>query len=419
MDLHSGRMLWPSTYDDAPQYPLLTENVSCDVLVIGGGEAGALSAWFLSEAGLDTIVIDKRAIGRGSTAANTGLLQFHNDMLLHQMALSHGVHEAVHFYKLCQQAIDDLEKIASQMELPTEFTRRDSLLYASVAKDVGLLEDEFRILRNHDFQVEFLTKRQIYDRFSFEKPAALYTVGDAEVNPYRLAHSLVHDASHKNLRVFEMTEVESTEFTGNQPLLHTTSGYTIRAKKVIIAAGYETQETHSTPGAQLGSSYAIATEPLTEFPGWHKRALIWETARPYLYLRTTADNRIVAGGLDEGVSSGTSRDEQLAAKADELRSQVRRLFPLLEEVNVEYSWVGTFGSSRDGLPFVGEHPSLPNCYLDLGYGGNGTVYYTIAAKILRDLIVYNHNPDAYILKPSRLRWYKQALKKVGQTIGVY
>lgn len=63
MNLQSGKLYWPSTFLNAPSYPVLQENIKCDVLIIGGGSSGAQCAYFLTESGLDVTAVDKRKIG--------------------------------------------------------------------------------------------------------------------------------------------------------------------------------------------------------------------------------------------------------------------------------------------------------------------------------------------------------------------
>src|SRR3954471_2982948 len=76
MDLLSPRPLWP-IIDGIPRvFPPLETDVDCDVVVMGAGISGALIAWHLTEAGMDTVVIDRRAVAHGSTAGSTSLLQY-------------------------------------------------------------------------------------------------------------------------------------------------------------------------------------------------------------------------------------------------------------------------------------------------------------------------------------------------------
>lgn len=91
-------------------------------------------------------------------------------------------------------------------------------------------------------------------------------------------------------------------------------GNSITANKVIVAAGYEGLEFKKEKNATLISSYAVVTNPVEDLSSWYKRTLIWETARPYIYMRTTADNRIIIGGLDEDTNIAQERDSKLIHK---------------------------------------------------------------------------------------------------------
>lgn len=82
MNLQSGTYYWPVTFPDAPSYPALEEDLSCDVLIIGGGSSGAQCAYYLADANLDVVVIEKSKIGSGSTSTNTALIQYSGEKCL-------------------------------------------------------------------------------------------------------------------------------------------------------------------------------------------------------------------------------------------------------------------------------------------------------------------------------------------------
>lgn len=405
MDLNTGRLYWPAQYPHPHTYPTLKEDVDCDVVVVGGGEAGALVAHSLTQEHLDVVLVEKRTVGAGSTSGNTALLQYANDAPLYQLAEAKGEEVAVRFYRLCLEAISTIESIVRSVEEPTEFERKESLYYASTATDVKKLEAEFALQQKHGFPTTFLRQQDIQERFSFVKDCGLYSPADAQINPYRFAHALVHHCAKRGMRVYEQTEVGTVFHENESGRLHlrTQTGALIRARKAVFATGYETQVRQTTPGAVIASTYAIATEPVADFSAWPNRCLIWETARPYLYMRTTADNRILVGGMDEAAIQGPKRDNLLPKKADALLAALHSLFPTLADVKIAYCWASTFGGTKDGLPFLGEHHLHPNCYYALGYGGNGTVYSTIAGQILCDAIMGRRNADAPLFSPGRMQ----------------
>jgi len=167
-----------------------------------------------------------------------------------------------------------------------------------------------------------------------------------------------------------------------------------------MATGHETlAKLRSTP-TTLHSTYAAISEPLTGFRGWPKQRLIWETARPYRYLRATDDGRALIGGFDEPFYNPERRDKLLPAKAQFLAKTFSRLFPSID-FEVAYAWTGTFAETPDGLPYVGEHADHPRIFFALGYGGNGITWGLIAAKIITDLHLGRKNSDAAIFSFTR------------------
>ncbi|MFB8373091.1 NAD(P)/FAD-dependent oxidoreductase [Paenibacillus taichungensis] len=399
MELINGNPFWPTTLQSNSNYPILETNLSCDTLIIGGGMGGALSAKLLTDRGIETVVIDKRKIGTGSSMANTGLLQYTNDKTLTSCINTFGEEQGVRFYELCRNAMQQLKEVVSGLEMDTWFVPRTSLYCASTEDDVTKLEEEYHTLRRYGFEVELWNREKIEGHFPFSRSAALYTYGDAEVNPYRLVHALLHSSVQKGARVFEQTEMTHCDFKEDGVVCYTPNG-TIKAKNVIFSTGYETQEIKNDRGAYLQSTYAIATKPLNDLSNWYKQSMIWETSRPYLYMRTTPDGRIIAGGLDENTPREDQRAIRALNRAQVLLERVAEYFPL-PDLEIDYAWEATFGNTHDGLPFIGPHPEYPHSFFLEGYGGNGTVYSMIAASLLTDTITGKENKDLELFSLTR------------------
>jgi glycine/D-amino acid oxidase-like deaminating enzyme len=152
--------------------------------------------------------------------------------------------------------------------------------------------------------------------------------------------------------------------------------------------------------SELNRTYAITTTPLSSFEKWKEQCLIWETKRPYFYMRTTYDGRIVAGGLDEDPMEAPTDQRILEKYGDRLLSRVKEHFPHYD-IKVDYAYGATFGESSDGIPFIGEHPKKKGLYLCLGFGGNGTVYSAFGANIIKALIINGQHPNADLVKIKR------------------
>jgi glycine/D-amino acid oxidase-like deaminating enzyme len=400
MDLTSGSPFWPIKSGLLCTYPPLLRDVTCDVAVIGGGITGALVAYHLVKAGVDTLLLDKRDIGFGSTAASTGLLQYENDVPLHRLIRQVGERNAVRSYMLSLEAVKKFETLAGVLDQHCGFARRETLYAASTRRDLPGLRAEYETRRRAGFAVEWWTKTELARETSLPHWGAILGKDAAEVDTYRFTNGLLAAARRKGLRAFDRTAVTKYNLRPRGVELLTARGSRVRARKVVMATGYEALADLSGTPTALHSTYAIISEPLTNFTGWPRQRLIWETARPYLYLRSTDDGRAIIGGYDEPFRDPVRRDRLLAKKTRLLARRFKHLFPKID-FEIAYAWTGTFAETPDGLPYIGGHPAFPGAYFALGYGGNGITYGLIAAEIITDLVLGRKNSDAQIFRFDR------------------
>ncbi len=405
MNLHTPYPYWLLKNGFLCEYPALRHPLQVDFLVMGGGITGALTAWYLAQAGVAVAVVDRRHIGMGSTCASTALLQYEVDVPMYQLAKSVGERNAARSYLLGIEAIDKLEQICEKMPFPTGFARKPSIYCASRKADLEVLDLEFATRKKHGIRVERWDKGDVARAFpDFQAPGALYSPHDAGyVDAYALTHALLQDALKQGAQVFDKTEIVDIQHEKTQVVLHTHHGQSIRTKQLVIASGYESQEYLSQKVTRLHSTYALVSEPMEGDEIWYRDALIWETARPYLYLRTTPDRRVLVGGRDELFYSPGKRDKLLAKKTRLLARDFDKMFPMLAPLPVDFHWAGTFAETSDGLPFIGSVKERPRTLFALGFGGNGIVFSQIAGEIIRDTALGKKHPDAHIFSFARAK----------------
>lgn len=401
MNLVSGTPFWPINDGLLGVYPPLEENVDCDIAIIGGGITGALVGYHLAMAGVSTVVVDRRDLGHGSTAASTALLQYEVDTPLHQLGELVGTDAAVRSYQLCRDAVVKIRILAEKLG-GCDCAARESLYVASRASHVPLLEREYAARRAAGLDVEYWSRDRIAAETSLPHRAAILSREAAEIDAYRFTHGLFAAAQRRGLRAFDRTTVLRVRHSRQGVRLETDRDYHVRAKRLVIASGYEAQNYLRNRFTALHSTYALVSEPLAEFPGWPGHRLLWETARPYFYMRTVSDGRVLIGGADVPFRDPTARAALLPAKTRRLAQRFRRMFPDAR-MEVAYSWAGTFAETRDGLPFIGRSPEQPHTYIALGYGGNGITYSLIAAETIRDDYLGRENRDARLFSFARLR----------------
>ena len=182
------------------------------------------------------------------------------------------------------------------------------------------------------------------ERSSIAAPAALYSLDDAQVDPFQLTSVLLHRAQAGGLRIFPRSRVKHVRRPGDTKVLETETGR-VTAKSIVFSGGYESVDWIAEDVGQLHSTYVVTSEPLSSFEGWPDSCLIWETARPYFYARQTLDGRAMIGGEDTPSGDDHQDSALLEAKVERLQARFHELFPQLTFVPA-YAWAGTCAASR-------------------------------------------------------------------------
>jgi glycine/D-amino acid oxidase-like deaminating enzyme len=399
MDLHSGTPLWKATAPAVDLYPALTTDSQCEVLVVGAGVTGALAAYQLAREGVSVILVDGGAVGGGSTAASTGLLQYECDTPLVELVRKVGETEAVRAYRRGLEAIDAIEQIAAASREPCGFQRRDSLYFATRFWHRRRLRAEYECRKAHGFDVEFLNRAELKSVTSIQAAAAIRSRGDAEIDPLAFTRSVVRQAVTCGLQVHEGTQLTGIQ-EKSRTVVVTSKHAEILAKAIVYATGYDMRPHLNKRLGNLQSTYAVASQPGLRIDGWPDECLIWETARPYFYARRTVDGRVVMGGGDTAFRTDHRRGLLVERKSAALVRRFQQLFPGTP-FQVEYQWAGTFAETKDGLAYIGQLRDRPRAYFALGYGGNGITFGMIAAQLIRDSYLQRPNPDAEVFRMDR------------------
>jgi glycine/D-amino acid oxidase-like deaminating enzyme len=386
VDLKSGYPFWAVRHGLMHAFPPLQEDLRCDVAVLGAGITGALIADEFAAHGHSVVVLDQRDVAWGSTAASTAMLQYEIDTHLVDLARQYGEAAALTAYRACAEAIDGLADVAHRVR-DVDFSRQSSLYFASKRGHVRAMREEFELRARHGFAVEWLEPGAVRERFGFDAPAAILSAQAAFVDPYRFASRLLQRLARNGVGVYDRTRVEQVLPGRGGVTLVTAGGSRVRAGHLVLAAGYASQQYLRARVARNRSSYAFVTDPLSpDTLGALRDTLLWESARPYLYLRSTGDGRLVVGGEDDAVDVPARRDARVDRKAARLVKKVARLFPDLELEPV-FSWAGTFAETKDGLPWFGPHEELgPRVLFAMAYGGNGISYSMLGAGLLRAIV---------------------------------
>jgi glycine/D-amino acid oxidase-like deaminating enzyme len=403
MNLRSDTAFWALRNGIGPAAPRLSRDLRCEVAIVGAGVSGALLADELVRQGLtDIVILDKRGAALGSTSASTALLQYEMDAHLVELHAMLGPQIAMQAYLACIESIDLLEQLAGSLPQSPDFTLRQSLYLASRSKDVKRLEAEYGARRAIGIDLKLLSQADLRGRYSIDRPAALLSPRAAEVDPVQLTRALLLRAQQGGARLYGRVTVKSIEEDAHEAQLRTTDGAVLHARNVMVCSGYESLSFLPTRLAKLRTTYAIVTEPAPFADSLASRPLVWETARPYVYARATADGRTMLGGEDTAFRKPPLRDAFLSKKAKRLHKLGTALFGPLPPL--DYVWGGVFAETPDTLPYIGQLPEWRRrVHYALCYGANGIVFAVQAARMLSAALQGRTHPLDEVFGFSRLK----------------
>ena len=396
-DLRTGAAVWAGRPSRGPASARLTADLDTDVLVVGAGISGALISELLATNGFRVVIVDRRGVALGSTAASTSLIQYEIDEPLTVLAAKIGEVTATRAWRRSHQAVANLAARTDQLGIECARQSRPSLYLAGDQLDARGIVREGEARREAGFETDILTRSELRQTYGIRRPAALRGYGNYGADPVRLAKGYLKAAVAAGARLYAPVEIAALNCRARSATAITKEGLSIKCRTVVFATGYEFPDFVPLEGHRLISTFALATRRQRRRL-WAEECLISEAADPYLYLRTTADGRAVIGGEDEEFVDAKRRDAALERKVKDIGKKARRLFFAELDVTPDFAWAGTFGASNDGLPTIGEVPNYRNCWACLGYGGNGITFSRLAAEIIRTTLTGGVDPDADVFK---------------------
>src|SRR2546421_4231692 len=233
MDLRSHYPYWLLKSGILRDYPSLDQDISTEVGIIGAGITGSLVAWRLSKEGIPVVVLDRRHVGMGSTAASTSLLQYEIDTPLCKLQRRIGNQKAAKCYLLCRESIYNLGKISRQLSIDTAFNIKPSFQFASYRSHTLRLKKEYEARKAIGIELEYLDEKEVKKKFGFSRPGGLLSEDGGELDAYRMTHALLQQVEAAGSKVFDHSEVTGIRHSKQGVELRVNDKFKVNAKKLV------------------------------------------------------------------------------------------------------------------------------------------------------------------------------------------
>ncbi len=363
------RSLWKATAS-LPEFPELVGDVRTDVLIIGGGIAGILTAYLLHEKGVRYVLVEKGRICSGTTGNTTAKITFQHGLIYDKILKSDGTEAARKYLAANRAAFDKYAELCGKTDCDYEI--KDNYVYST---------DDRRKLEK---EVEALEKIGYIADLCENVPLPIKTVGavkfpdQAQFNPLKFLSSVA-----EGLNIYENTFVR--EMRGNTAV---TDKGKIRADTVIAATHFPFINKHGSYFLKLYQhrSYVIALENAQDVNGMYV-----DECDTGLSFRNY-EGLLLLGG-------GGHRTGKKGGNWAELRAFAAKKYPDSRE---KHFWATQDCMSLDGIPYIGRYSAKTHgFYVASGFNKWGMTGSMTAAMLLSDMILGKRNGFASVFDPSR------------------
>ena len=146
------KSIWSETAQGKKGFKKLDKDINCDVLVIGGGMAGIITAYYLMKEGRRVVVVEGNKIGSGMTANTTAVITAQHDMLYKDLIKYYGEKKAKDYLQANLQAVEQFKSLVNEENLDCDFEITPSYLYSREY----MLDDEIKALKQLGYEAELV-----------------------------------------------------------------------------------------------------------------------------------------------------------------------------------------------------------------------------------------------------------------------
>ena len=363
----------------------LSGDAKTDVLIVGGGLAGVLCAYFLQKAGVDYCLVEAGEVGAGVTGHTTAKITVQHGLVYHKIEQRYGLAAAAGYLRMNQLALERYRTLCK--EIPCGFEEKDNYVY--MREDRYKLEREMEVLDYIGADAVFREELSL----PFSTCGAVMVPKQAQFHPLRFLDGVV-----RGLRIYEHTKV--LEFQGKTVV---TNRGKIRAEKIIVSTHFPMLNKHGLYFMKLYQhrSYVVALENASKVNGMYV-----DGDKKGFSFRSAGDLLLLGGGAHRTGKQGGNYTE--------LRQAASLYYPRATEVA---HWATQDCMSLDSMPYIGPYSKRTrDLYVATGFNKWGMTSAMMAAMLLTEMILGKENEYATLFSPSRTMLHGQLLINLTESV---
>jgi len=377
-----GESWYAATKVPAPSRPSLSIDLDVDVCVVGGGLAGLTTAREIARRGWSVALLEAHRIACRASGRNSGFVLPGFAATAQSVIDRVGLTQTCDLWALSRSGLDYVRNAIRDDAMPG-IEAQDGWLYVSkfdnggeFTRLVGLLDglgDEIERWPTERLRAVLRSERYFH---------AIHYPNAIDIHPLNYALGLAAAAERAGARIFEHTAALSIDAAGVRKRIVTAEAR-VRAAHVVLCGNVQI--------GGLMPQIASALIPMTTYV-ITTGSLGARLAEAIDYRGAVSDSdiadnhyRIVGGDrlMWSGRATTWARNPQRYVPA--LTADIKKTYPQLGDVAVDYVWSGTLGYPIHGMPQLGE--LAPGFWLASGFGGHGLNTTAMAGNLIARAIV--------------------------------
>ena len=395
----------------------LNSGIDTDIAIIGAGYTGLSCAYYLAQRyGARPVVLEANqplwgCSGRNGSFAGPAL----GRVALREWSARWGETGARSLWDEALAAVGTVRDLIQEGGIDCDVQPDGRMRLAHAMSTVKLLEDDARVLQSFGSNCEMLSAADIAAQHfrGNEAYAALRTTDGFCLHPMKFGYGILRMAREAGAVVYSASPVLKWTRHGDVHHLGTPAGE-VRAKRIVFATnGYTNELLHPALKARLLPvlSNIVVTRPMTEAEQAESnlvtRDSISDTRKFLNYYRRLPDGRLMLGSRGAILESGS------APHRERLLQIVRRKFPALGSITVDYFWGGWVALTPDMMPHVGHAEEDASVCFALGYCGSGVTAANHAGRRLAEYLGEGRAVPVHLNQPLP-RYPLARLRRLGQ-----
>ncbi len=397
----------------APVFLLSTDMPhSVDVAVIGGGLLGAATCYWLAQAGVRAVLLERTALAAGATGRNGGFVRAGTAGSYPQAIAHLGQETANAVMEITYESRALLRQVLQEEEIACDYREPGALQLAITEAQGEQQRREVETLRTDGFSAEWLDRAQVQDVIQTplgpEILGGRFLPGQGLVHSARLVHGLASAALRHGARVYQ-ADVYELGRDGNHVRLRTSQG-SLSAQTVVVAV-------NAWMSKLLPELTRVIMPVLEQMLAYEAVAPIFPTAvsvniNAGEYMQQTPSGNILIGGcgfVAPNAGIGVWKSLPTSVVQEAIEQVLPRIFPsLASKLRVMQRWAGLLGCTTDMHPIVDYAPTLPGVIFVGGFSGHGMPFGMRFGQLLATAVTSGYLPPALspfrLDRPSLERW---------------